>query len=480
MAEQFSHRVSRRSLMKGAAGAALAASTPALPAMAAPALSAKPAPALHRLPSKQPSGEITLWYFAFAPHENGYKAVIEKYNQNVNANVTFNLESIPGADYDTKLRAALAAGQAPDVFNRHGPSIGEFASAGYLLPLSQNVATLDEVKTEFLLENYLQTASYGDVFAIGVPDPPGDAGLIINVDLAKEAGLDVPTAFESFDQLSEYAEKLTKRQGDTVVQAGLGFNEGNDPVYVNSYVVEQGKTFWDNATQKFTFSSPTAEATMQWFADIYLTKKWDSLDLPGDFDGVSQGVKAMSWLWPEYANFAKTVFPDLNLAFVGKPPFVAGNVPIFNHTDTWNAMAYSGTNNREAVEDFLRYLKSPEAQLTFAEQNPGLVILKKTLFEDPFYQTGPGAFLAPVIASIKAGQERYFGPWGNLDTLQTNIWWPKMTEILQGKTSVADGLAQMSAAADAELAKYLEKYPDAPKTTVYWTPAELPEGLSWS
>lgn len=476
MADRFASRVTRRSFVKSAAAAlGLAAALPAAQAHAR-AL----APAAHGLVTKQPSANLTLWHAAFAPHENGYKAVIASFNEKVNANITFKQESVPFADYDAKIRAALAAGNAPDLFNRTGTDIGEFATANYLMKLTPDVVTLDEVKSEFLLENYLQSAPWGDIFAMGVPDPPGDAGLVINVDLAREAGLEVPRAFDSMEQLAEYAEKLTKRQGDQVVQAGLAFNENNDPVYWLSYIVEQGGRFWDNDTQKFNFNLPEAEKALQWFADIYLTKKWDSLDLPGDFEGMSQGIKAMAFMWPEYPNFAKILFPQINLAFVGKPPFVKGNVPIFNHTDTWNCMAFAGTPNKEATQHFLRYLKTPEAQLAFAEQNPGLVILKKVVFEDPFYQTGKGAFLAPVIDSIRAGQERFYGPWGNSQTLIYNILLPLTQEVYQGKTSVKEALVKMTDAANADLAKYNEKYPNAPKTIVYWTAKDLPEGLSWS
>ena len=286
--------------------------------------------------------------------------------------------------------------------------------------------------------------------------------------------------FESTEDLFAAAEKMTKRQGDQVLQAGLGFNEGNDPVYVLSFMVELGGRFWDNEEQTFNFNTPEAEQSLQLVADIYLTKHLDSLDLPGDFDAMSQGVKASAFIWPEYPNYAKTVFPDLELTFAGKPPFVAGNVPIFNHTDTWNAMAFAGTKNAEAVEEFLRFLATPEAQLAFAAQNPGLAIQKAVVYEDAFYQTGGGAFLAPVIESIKAGQERFFGPFGNLDTLVYDIWWPLMQEVFQGQTSVTEGLAKMTDASNADVAGYRERYPNAPQTTIYWTPEDLPEGLSWS
>ena len=142
-----------------------------------------------RLPSKAPSGSFLFWNRGFAPHENGYQAVIDLYNQQVNANVTINRESFPPAEYDTKLRSAMAAGNPPDLFNGHGTMLGEFATAEFLLPLDPNVVTTDQVKSEFLLEQYLQSAPWGNIFGLGVPDPPGDSGIVINTALAEEAGV---------------------------------------------------------------------------------------------------------------------------------------------------------------------------------------------------------------------------------------------------------------------------------------------------
>ena len=244
-------------------------------------------------------------------------------------------------------------------------------------------------------------------------------------------------------------------------------------------MVEQGGRFWDNTEQTFNFNTPEAEKSLQLVADIYLTKHLDSLDLPGDFDAMSQGVKAAAFIWPEYPNYAKTVFPDLELAFAGKPPFVAGNVPIFNHTDTWNAMAFAGTKNAEAVEEFLRFLATPEAQLAFAAQNPGLAIQKAVVYEDPFYQSGGGAFLAPVIASIKAGQAVLRSPWESGTPWSTNL-----VAAHAGSIPRPDHGERGTGQDDGRLKCRCRRLPrpisQRAEDHDLLDTRELPEGLSWS
>ena len=197
--------------------------------------------------------KITVWCMAFDPHVNGFTNVIDAFNAK-NPDVEVSLEPNQGqAELVSKMRAALATGQGDaHAFNTPGTTIYEWAIPGNIQPVSPDVVTVEQVKKNFLPEHYLQCNLNNQIWAIGIPDPPGDSGIIVNLDSLKEAGLPQVAKFDDMDQLLSYAKKLTKVEGGKIVRSGLSFQESNDPMFFYSYIVAQGGKFWDNDRQKFT------------------------------------------------------------------------------------------------------------------------------------------------------------------------------------------------------------------------------------
>jgi ABC-type glycerol-3-phosphate transport system substrate-binding protein len=189
----------------------------------------------------------------------------------------------------------------------------------------------------------------------------------------------------------------------------------------------------------------------------------------------------MAFKWPEYVPFANQAFPGLELAFTVKPSYVEGKPAIFNHSDTWNLVGWAGTPNPDAALDFMTYCASKEVQRAMLEQNPGISPLKEINFDpqEEFFQTGKGAYLAPVLNAIKAGQLRYYGPFGNMDTLEYSIMWPMINQMLQGELTVQQTLEQMEASLNEEMALYQARYSDLEPVEIYWDgiPASLMQGI---
>jgi len=207
--------------------------------------------------------------------------------------------------------------------------------ADNILPVSPDIVTVEQVKKDFLPENYLQCNLNGKIWAIGIPDPPGDSGIIVNLDALKEAGLPQIAKFDDMDQLLDYAKKLTKKEGGKIVRSGLSFQESNDPMFFYSYIVGLGGKFWDNNKQKFTLQTPEAKKALQFFYDIFYKYELDSTQVPDTMSALGQNLAAMGFMWPEFLPFAEKTYPDLHFDFIMKPPIVKGKPAIFSHTDTW-------------------------------------------------------------------------------------------------------------------------------------------------
>lgn len=414
--------------------------------------------------------EITVWCFAFDPHVNGYTAVIDAFNE-ANPDINVTLEPQPGqADLVSKMRAALSAGSGAHAFSTPGTTVYEWAIPGNILPLSPGVVTLEEVKKNWLPEFYLQCNLNNQIWAVGIPDPPGDAGLVVNLDALKEAGLPQIAKFDDMDQLLSYAKKLTKKEGGKIVRSGLSFQESNDPMFFYSYIVGQGGRFWDNAKQKFTLQTPEAKKALQFFYDIFYKYEVDTTSLPDTMSALGQNLAAMGFMWPEFLPFAQNTYPDLKFDFIMKPPFVKGKPNVFSHTDTWDLVVpkYVKGAEKDATFKFLKFLVSEEGQLLFLDHNPGLSPLKSLVFNNDYYKTGKGKYLAPVIAAIKAGAYRYWGPFIDADTMLYNIMWPNIDALIHKQVTVDQCLAKMEKELNEQDARTRAKYPNAPKTNIYY------------
>ncbi|CAG6390938.1 extracellular solute-binding protein [Streptomyces cocklensis] len=98
--------------------------------------------------SSSGSGSFTVLVYGDASNKVE-KQIVDTFNKT--SKVKAKLQTIPGADYQTKLQTLINTKQAPDVFfNWGGGSIAPFVKAGLLLPLDDMIAKDPGLKSNFL------------------------------------------------------------------------------------------------------------------------------------------------------------------------------------------------------------------------------------------------------------------------------------------------------------------------------------------
>ena len=140
-----------------------------------------------------------------------------------------------------------------------------------LLPLTPKLWSYEDAKKALWPEYILQSQVGNQVWAFGIPDPPGDTGMIANLDDLKAAGLEKVEKFSDSQQMLDYAGKLAMTTDGALTRAGLSARESNFGTYIYSYIADQGGQFWDNKTQKFDFNTPRRKA-MQLIIDLFRFK----------------------------------------------------------------------------------------------------------------------------------------------------------------------------------------------------------------
>jgi ABC-type glycerol-3-phosphate transport system substrate-binding protein len=451
---------------------------------AAPAPTQAPAAEPTRAPAVEPaagldcanvSGEVTVWIMNYAPDIQSWKDVADGFSKKY-PNIKLNVKPQLGWDETIAMEGrALAAKSGADVFMTGGWALYEWAVTKQILPLTPKLWSYEDAKKILWPQYILQSQVDNQVWAIGVSDAPGDAGLIANLDDLEEAGLERVDKFTNTEQMLQYADKLTVRDGDTITRAGLSMRDRGFGTYFYSYIADQGGQFWDNATQRFDFNTPEAKAAMQLIIDLFQKQKVDDVKLPWADDGLRQNKVALAYtfpfiLWPGFKP------PDRNLGFIMKPAFSGDQPAIFSYTDTLNAVIPAYTQNVDQAYCVVQYLASEEGQLLYMDASPALSALRSVVLTNDFYKTGKGAFLKPVIEGMKAGSMRHWGPWLDSRTLQYNILYPSILDMINGRVTVEEGLKQLTDQMNKQVALSRQRVPEAPDTHVYFD--KLPDEIS--
>ncbi|HVL26131.1 MAG TPA: ABC transporter substrate-binding protein [Thermomicrobiales bacterium] len=198
-------RWSRRSLARGAAGAAL---TGVLGHAAAGTAVAS---------SRQDTTEIEFWH-GFAAHEiAALQQMLDTRFAPAHPEIKVNAT---GGATDEKILAAISGGNPPDVILLPSPyAIGTWAHNGVIQPLDDNIQS-SALDLSVFIPAGLEQCKLDDA-AYALPFVNFNNALYWNKDLFSAAGLDPETPPKTIEELLDFAEKLTVKEGDRITQIGV-------------------------------------------------------------------------------------------------------------------------------------------------------------------------------------------------------------------------------------------------------------------
>lgn len=153
---------------------------------------------------------VTFWQQKFEDYQQAwFKKYVDKYNASQDK-VKIDYQVVPADTWPQKLKAAQAAGKAPDVATTNygniaaGVANGQFADLDGLIPAK----AFDDIKDN--VRSFVTIG--GKHYAYPMLVEPSTV-LYYRTDLVQAAGLDPKSPPKTWDELLEWAKKLT--QGDT-------------------------------------------------------------------------------------------------------------------------------------------------------------------------------------------------------------------------------------------------------------------------
>ena len=272
-------------------------------------------------------GDITITMWCNIPESDGYRHALECAIDDLEdkyPNVTLNWEAYALDSYKTKLKAAVAADELPDIFvTPTGSFLGDFTEAGCIY-------CLDDMYEEYedeLPECMLTTSTFGGKH-YGVPYNMNTIILFANMDLLKEAGYDeIPT---TYNDLIECCEALKKKN---ITPFGVA---GSETWCVSEFA------------ESLMLQTVGAETLSDLF---YGNETWDNEDIALAVD------MFQSWKESEYfaSNGETLTYADVLINFE------SGDYA-FMVTGTWNCLNIATTADFEVAISGLPVIDSEKAE----------------------------------------------------------------------------------------------------------------------
>ncbi|CAH1216948.1 hypothetical protein PAECIP111891_04516 [Paenibacillus allorhizoplanae] len=236
---------------------------------------------------KEEKVKLTFWRNSGNDTENAaYDKLVASFMQKY-PNISVEMTPIPYSDYDTKLRVSIASGSPPDIMALDAPTVGSYANAGALKPLTTYFKT--DGNMEDIPKSTLATYTYQNEIYMA-PLTESSIAMFYNKKLFQAKGIPLPSKNPdepwTWDQVLEAAKKVNDpANGIFGIDPAQGFGNAGGTAYFKYPIIWQlgGEIMSpDGKTSKGFLDSPQTKKAVQFFSDLYNKDKVSALEYPPD------------------------------------------------------------------------------------------------------------------------------------------------------------------------------------------------------
>lgn len=316
--------------------------------------------------AKAQTVEIEYWQYVFDARVKAMNELIKRFEA-ANPNIKVKQTTFPYADYQTKIAAAMPAGQGPDVVQLFYGWLDNFVSAKFIQPLPRDAFPPAAIEKDFYP---IVSAMKRDGEYYALPTAVRSLALFYNKKLFQEAGLDPNTPPKTVDELLDMAKKTTKRDGaGNMLSAGITLDfPGQDYHWWRETLLRQnGGAPYSDDNRKVTYDSEAGAKSLNWYADLQRVQKVGQVGFMDEGQAAFRAGRA-----------AMTIDGSFRLgAFGGIKAFEWGVAELpasadgkkANFASYWvNGITTKPTGEKlEAAKKFLAFITTPEAMQLWLE-----------------------------------------------------------------------------------------------------------------
>ena len=308
--------------------------------------------------------------------------LVDQWNANNESQIE--LTVVPSGEFVTKMGAAIAAGEPPDIASIDLIYTPAFAAAGQLVDITDFVRELPYADS--LTPAHMELGMYeGRNYA--VPTGVDGSFIVYNIDLFEQAGLDPDNPPSTWDGMLEAARAINDLGDDTY---GYWFSMNcagcNAFTFLPFIWASGGDVLSDDYTEATIASDPIVAEALAFYNTIWeeaLVPEGASIDNGSNFvSAFGAGNIGMAGT----GNFAisgyTNDFPDLNFG-VFHIPGKEGGAASFGGGDV--IAIPSGTEHVEEAWRFIEWTMSDEAQIEIYAAN-GQIPVRLELVDNPYFE----------------------------------------------------------------------------------------------
>lgn len=407
--------------------------------------------------SEAKDGALHLTFYYPVQVGGDVAKLIEKAcNEFNNENPEIVVEPIYTGNYDdtvTKIQTAIQGGTPPDVFVSLATQRYTMADTGMAMPLDDIIAA-DEDGKEYIadfLPGFMED-SYVDGKIYSIPFQRSTEIMYYNKDKFVEAGLDPESPPENWDELLEYAKKLTT---DDCYGVGIALNSGSAQWTFTGYSLQNstdGKQLMSEDGKQVYFNTPENVEALQFWLDLQNKHKvmaegivqWT--DLPTQF---LAGEVAMI-----YHTTGNMTNINGNAEFEFGTCFLPGNKQMGAPTGGGNFYISSGLSEErvQAAWKFIRFMTETERAAQWS-LDTGYVATRQSCFETDLIQN-----YYEEVPQAKVAYEQIAVAKPELTTYNASEIWRVLNDNIQsavvGDATAQEAMENAQAEAEEVLAEF--------------------------
>ena len=356
--------------------------------------------------------DIKMWTFLDLSSSNGRAIVlgelIEAFEAE-NPGITITVETQEWSTLSSKVIAATAAGNAPDLFMVNSENLGATLKAGCFEPL-ENLFCADWTEEDYAdVDSAMWNAGYNGENHYQVPCFYTVYGIYYRKDLFEANGIKVED-IKTWDDLKEAGRKLTfvDENGNQVYGLGSGYaTDVTDPSFHLPAVLasQEGGMFTEDGHPN-NWTGETAVNALQYQIDLIN----EGIDSPSAcsisqeelYNLFEAGSYSMCYGGSVRVPTVKslTAFDPEYVGFMGFPAMVEGGDPCVTAVAGWHIGVSAKSEHKEAAGKFLEYIMSKEADVKWVTEANQLPLRASTLAEhaDVFEANDWMAVAADIVA----------------------------------------------------------------------------------
>ena len=320
--------------------------------------------------------ELTMWGSWGGDQVGQLEKQLENFNTSQSQyHVTYAVQD----SMEQKLLTSIASNEVPDIVLWDRFNTGVYAPKGALASLDDYIAKDNIDMSQFYAPAVDELTSGGVVY--GIPLTVDSRILFYNKDMLEEAGVD-PASITDWDSLREAAIKLTKWDGDMLVQSGFSLK---DVGLFNNWIGQAGGKMIDDSTNPPTvaFNTEAGLKVLEYWNQLLNEDKVYQLGFEDGFggDGFKAGKVAITFNGPWTLESYKEA--GLNFGVIEQPEGYNGEKSAM--MGGFGLIIPNGAKNADAAWEFIKWwTMQPENGVEFCKIS-GNLPANVNAAKDPYF-----------------------------------------------------------------------------------------------